>query len=270
MRIRLLELGFSFIAAFAVWYLLKEKAPVVERALSVPLKVVGLGNDRVADGLPKEVLLRLRGPAPLVEDKTLPVSAYLDLSNADGAFVREVQVAVPQGVEVLEVRPARVEGQVESLVRQALPVLLTSPDGPVEPEVKTVQAEGPRSRMEKARLALGLDTGGEEVALVAFGEGPLLGIRLSPERVRVKSRSSFLESRLLPLRPVPPPGYRVLEFSPKAVRLVGPKGVLDELSEVMVRLPGTTGVYEGSLDLLLPPGVSPVGVVLGRARLALE
>jgi hypothetical protein len=91
----------SFLAALAVWYSLKERAPVVERALSAPLQVVGLEGDRVAEGVPREVLLRLRGPAPLVEG-TPPVSAYLDLSGAEGAFSREVRVAAPRGVEVLE------------------------------------------------------------------------------------------------------------------------------------------------------------------------
>jgi diadenylate cyclase len=88
----------SFLAALAVWYSLKERAPVVERALSAPLQVVGLEGDRVAEGVPREVLLRLRGPAPLVEG-TPPVSAYLDLSGAEGAFSREVRVAAPRGVE---------------------------------------------------------------------------------------------------------------------------------------------------------------------------
>lgn len=270
MRSRPLELLLSLLAAFSLWYLLREKAPVVERALPVPLRVVGLGSDRVADGLPQEVLLRVRGPAPLVEDRTLPVSAYLDLSGMEGAFSREVQVAVPQGVEVVEVRPARVEGQVEALLRRPLPVYIASPEGPVEAEVKSVEAEGPKSQLERARLALGLDTGGEEVALVAFGERPLLGVRLSPERVRVRSRSTFLGVKELPLKPVPPPGYKVLDFSPKTVRLVGARAVLERLAQVEVRLAPRPGTYESRLDLLLPEGVSPIGVVLGRVRLELE
>lgn len=34
----------ALLAAFAVWYSLRERAPVVERAVSVPLQVVGLGG----------------------------------------------------------------------------------------------------------------------------------------------------------------------------------------------------------------------------------
>ena len=54
----------ALLVAFALWYSLQERAPVVERSLKVPLQVVGLGEGRRALGLPREVLLRLRGRAP--------------------------------------------------------------------------------------------------------------------------------------------------------------------------------------------------------------
>ena len=79
----------ALLVAFALWYSLQERAPVVERSLKVPLQVVGLGEGRRALGLPREVLLRLRGPAPLLEGRALPVSAYLDLSGAEGEVVRD-------------------------------------------------------------------------------------------------------------------------------------------------------------------------------------
>ena len=106
--------------AFALWYSLQERAPVVERSLKVPLQVVGLGEGRRALGLPREVLLRLRGPAPLLEGRALPVSAYLDLSGAEGGVVRAVLRAlgedglVPPGSAVAVDWPRRV------LVRLAL------------------------------------------------------------------------------------------------------------------------------------------------------
>ncbi|MGQ9735939.1 MAG: CdaR family protein [Thermaceae bacterium] len=269
MKLRVTELLLALATALTLWYLLREKAPMVERALSVPLQVVGLGENRLASGLPKEVLLRIRGPAPLVEG-TPPISAYLDLSGVEGSFSRPVQVAVPQGVEVVEIGPARAEGQVEALVRRRLPVYIASPEGPAEPEEKSVEALGPKSQVERAQLALGLDTGQEEVRLFAFGEEPLPNVQLEPDRVRIRARTSTLIFKELPLRPLVPEGYEVLDFSPKTIHLVGPKSVLDPLEGVEVRLPPRAGLLEGPLELLLPPGVSPIGVVVGRARVEVK
>ncbi|TBH17517.1 CdaR family protein [Thermus thermamylovorans] len=262
----------AFLAALAVWYSLRERAPVVERAVSVPLQVVGLGEERTAEGVPEEVLLRLRGPAPLVEG-TPPVSAYLDLSGAEGSFSREVRVAVPQGVEVLEVRPARVEGWIEALLARALPVEVFSLWAWVRTEPAFVEARGPRSQVELAVTALGLDLGGEEVALTPFGAlGPLPGVELSPARVRVVAREEVLFRRELPLVLRPPEGFTLQDYAPRTVEVVGPKAALEGLEEVVARpeVGFRPGEVEGPLLLELPPGVRPVGQVWGRVRLALE
>jgi len=213
----------ALLAALALWYSLRERAPVVERAVSVPLRVLGLEGEKVAEGVPKEVLLRLRGPAPLVEG-TPPVSAYLDLSGVEGAFAREVRVAVPQGVEVLEVRPARVEGRVEAVLSRTLPVEVLAQGAWVETEPAFVEAKGPRSQVEGAVVALGLDLGGEEVALTAFGpEGPLPGVELIPPRVRLVAREAPLFRKEVPLVFRPPEGFRVEDYTPKTSRWWGPR-----------------------------------------------
>jgi len=261
----------AFLAALAAWYSLRERAPVVERALSVPLQVVGLEKDQVAEGVPREVLLRLRGPAPLVEG-TPPVSAYLDLSGAEGAFSREVRVAVPQGVELLEVRPARVEGRVEALLSRTLPVEVLAQGAWVRTEPAFVEAKGPRSQVELAVVALGLDLG-EEVALTAFGsQGPLPGVELFPSKVRVVAREEALFRKVVPLVLRPPEGLKVLDYAPKEVEVVGPKEALEGLEEVEARPQEgfRPGEVAGPFLLTLPPEVRPLGQVLGRARFALE
>ncbi len=262
----------ALLAAAALWYSLRERAPVVERAVSVPLQVVGLGAERTAEGVPREVLLRLRGPAPLVEGSP-PVSAYLDLSGAEGAFAREVRVAVPQGVEVLEVRPARVEGQVEAVLSRTLPVEVLSQGAWVRPEPAFVEARGPRSRVEEAVAAVGLDLGGETVALAAFGpQGPLAGVELSPKEVRVLAREVPLFRKEVPLVLRPPQGLRVVDYTPKTVEVVGPREALEGLEEVEGRPQGgfRPGEVAGPWVLALPPGVRTLGQVSGRARFALE
>lgn len=263
----------ALFAAFLLWYALRERAPVVERALSVPLTVVGLSPEQVAEGVPKEVILRLRGPTPLVEGPSPPVSAYLDLSGAEGAFAREVRVAVPQGVEVLEVRPARVEGRVEAVLERQLPVEVLAQGAWVVVEPALVQARGPKSQVEAAVAAVGLDQGAETVSLTAFGlEGPLPGVTLTPGTVRVLERREALFLKEVPVVLKPPAGLRVLDFAPQRVRVVGPREALEGLEEVEALPLGgfRPGEVEGPWTLRLPPGVYPVGDVVGRVRLALE
>ncbi|SDE50172.1 hypothetical protein SAMN04488243_102129 [Thermus arciformis] len=262
----------SLLAALAVWYSLRERAPVVERALSVPLQVVGLGEG-VAEGVPKEVFLRVRGPAPLVEGRNLLASAYLDLSGVEGPFSREVQVSVPQGVTVLEVRPARVEGRVEALLTRTLPVEVHAQGAWVRTEPDRVEARGPRSQVEVAVAALGLDLGAGEVALTAFGpQGPLPGVALSPSRVRVVAREAVLFRKEVALVVKPPPGLEVLEYTPKTLEVVGPREALEGLEAVEARPQGgfRPGEVAGPWVLDLPQGVRPIGQVLGRARFALK
>jgi hypothetical protein len=268
-------LGFllALLAAVLIWNSIRERAPVVERALSVPLTVVGLSPEQVAEGVPKEVLLRLRGPAPLVEGASPPVSAYLDLSGTEGGFAREVRVAVPQGVEVLEVRPARVEGRVEAILERQLPVEVLAQGAWVVVEPLLVQARGPRSQVEAAVAAVGLDLGGETVPLTAFGpEGPLPGVTLTPGSVRVLERREALFLKEVPVVFRPPSGLKVQDFTPRRVRVVGPKEALEGLEEVEALPPGgfRPGEVEGPWTLRLPAGVYPVGGVVGRVRLALE
>ncbi len=261
----------AFLGALALWFLLKEKAPFVERVLTLSLTPVGLAQGWVAEGLPREVLVRIRGPAPLVEGR-VPLTAYVDLSGVEGRFNREVQVTAPRGVEVLEVRPARVEGRVEALLERELPVEALALDGLVRTDPDRVRAKGPRSQVEVAVGAFGLALG-PEVPLVAWGpEGPLLGVELSPARVRVVGREPFLALKEVELRLLPPPGLSLLDYTPRRLTLVGPKEALAGLDRVELTLPSGLRPGEGEvvLRLPLPQGVRPVGEVRARVRLGLE
>ena len=260
----------ALLGAFALWYSLQERAPVVERSLKVPLQVVGLGEGRRALGLPREVLLRLRGPAPLLEGRALPVSAYLDLSGAEGEVVREVRVAAPQGVEVLEVVPARVGVVVEVEAQRQIPVEVLAQGAWVLTDPAFVEAVGPESQVEAAVSAVGLDLGDEVVLFPLGPEGPLEGVELRPNRVRVVERREALFLKEVPLSLNPPPGRRLLDYAPKTVRLVGPREALEGLAGVTATLQEALGPGEVEVAVApdLPPGVHTLGPV--RVRVALE
>jgi uncharacterized protein YbjT (DUF2867 family) len=64
----------------------------------------------------------------------------------------------------------------------------------------------------------------------------------------------------------------VLDYAPKEVEVVGPREVLEGLEEVEARPQEgfRPGEVAGPFLLTLPPGVRPLGQVLGRARFALK
>jgi hypothetical protein len=71
---------------------------------------------------------------------------------------------------------------VEALLSRPLPVEVLAQGVWVRTEPAFVEARGPRSQVEAAVAAVGLDQG-EEVALTAFGpEGPLPAVTLSRPR----------------------------------------------------------------------------------------
>ncbi len=70
----------------------------------------------------------------------------------------------------------------------------------------------------------------------------------------------------------PPPGLKVLDYTPKTLEVVGPREALEGLEAVEARPQGgfRPGEVVGPWILDLPEGVRPLGQVWGRARFALE
>ncbi|MER3443876.1 MAG: hypothetical protein C4333_07040 [Meiothermus sp.] len=263
----------ALLASALLWFQLRESQPVTERALTRPLQVLGLAEDRVAMGLPVQVQLRLRGPSRLLEGSNLnPVNAYVDLSGVDsGEFTRDVRVGLPAGVELVGLEPARVEARVERYETKTLPVVAQHPSEVLTVEPAMVQAKGPLSLVLQAHRAVGYVEGEDEVVvLVAVdAEGrPLNDLILTPDRVRVTERGPLLTRRMLPLRlQKAPQGWRVLEASiPPSVEVQGDPQVLRRLERVEARIPLKAGRFEAPLELVLPPGVQAVNGVTGTFR----
>lgn len=134
-----------------------------------------------------------------------------------------------------------------------------------------MEAVGPESQVEAAVSAVGLDLG-DEVVLFPFGpEGPLEGVELRPNRVRVVERREALFLKEVPLSLKPPPGRRLLDYAPKTVRLVGPREALEGLAGVAATLQEALGPGEVEVAVApdLPRGSDPgTGSGAGCARIA--
>ena len=263
----------AVLTALVLWYQLREVEPLVERSLERPLEVVGLGEDRAVVGLPKTVTVRFRGTARIVENLNPgAVVAFIDLSGANGGpFAANVQVRAPSGVQIVEVVPAKVEARVEHLGAGVLPVEVYAPGSVVTFEPDSVEMRGPASLVERARAALGVNLSAEDtVRLVAFdGAGtPLPELTLHPDTARITFRFPTLVRKEvdLVLLPAPRDLHLVQVEAPSKVVLVGPPGVLEQITAVQAQAEWRVGEYTAPLELLLPPDVDAIGVVLARLK----
>lgn len=264
----------ALLAAGLVWYQLQASEPIAERTLTRPLQVLGVRQGQSVSGVPQTVELRLRGPARLIEGNNLStVNAYIDLSGVgEGAFVRNVQVGLPAGVRLVAAEPGRVEGRLEAVVSQRLPVEIHSPGRWLRFEPTDVQVVGPRGLVDRAAKALGVDMGGDQVRLFPVdtrGE-PLEGLALNPDQVRVVQRETIQAQKTVPLVLAEPPvSLRVLEARiPGSVTLVGPVAALEGLTQVRAIPEWRTGAYTSPLGLQLPPGVRATAPLQGNFRVA--
>ncbi len=263
----------TFLIAFVLWYQLRENEPVVDRTFVRELQVIGLGEDRVAVGLPEAVLVRVRGTARRVE--TLSPNAvvpFIDLSRVEGeTFDQRIQIQLPPGIQVVDIVPDRLIGSIEPLGEALLPVEVFSPGVGLRFSPNQVRARGPDREVQRAVAAIGLELRGEnEVTLYAVDAAgrPVPGLVLEPGTARITARAPLLVERAVPLRLEPPPaGLRLVEARlPTEVTVVGPPEALDGLEFVPARAEWREGSYVAPLALELPDGVRASGEVWGRFR----
>ncbi len=249
----------SLLAAFLLWYQLKETGPVVERAVERPLEVIGLGPDQVAVGVPGKVLVRVRGEERTLEGlRPEAILAYLDLHGVKaGPFSAPVRVQLPAGVSLAAVVPARVEARIEQKAKKELPLFAFAPGRALLPDRDRVEVEGAESQVKDARYALALGPEGG-LRVVAVGEGGIpLPLKAIPAAAKARFSGPLLTLKELPLAlPGPPPGLSVRRAElPRSVPVVGPPAVLAGLAFVTGEVEWRAGSYVAPIRLKLPKGV---------------
>jgi YbbR domain-containing protein len=263
----------ALLAAGLLWFQLRGNEPLTERTLLVPLNAIGLDNSRLAANLPQQVRVRVRGPARLVEgDGLSTLTAYIDLSEvSEGAYLRPVRVELPSGVRAIGIEPARLEGKVERYETKPLRVQVQSAGSLVEPEMLNVEARGPASVVQAAKVALGYaDEDSTEVSLIAIdGSGqPISGLSLTPDKVNISGRSPYLIEKTVTLvLEAAPSTLRIVESDfPTEVNIIGSPAALSKLETVRIRPQYRTGQFQQTLNPKLPPGVRLATELTGTLR----
>ncbi|ADV66307.1 CdaR family protein [Deinococcus maricopensis] len=275
----------ALLAATAVWFVATaDRRAITERSLNVPLVVrdetTGAGRRGVSGLATQTIRVTVSGPRTRLT--SLPddaVRASIDVTGAaEGTFTRTVRVTAPDDVRINRYAPESVSGFVDAEITRTMPVSLAVSGGTGNALPRytltpsSVQVRGPQRNVEEVRrvitlpitVAPGADTEARLLALDA-NDRPVTDLRLIPASVTV----SRVDTGTLPVRtarvtlPDPPATLTVASatVTPTSVRLVGPPGVLADLTEVPARLTYAPGRNRVRANLTLPDGVRALDTV---------
>jgi YbbR domain-containing protein len=268
-----------FLVALLIWSAIEsEQRAVAQRALEVPLSITGLGPERVARGVPANVIVIVSGLSDTVE-RLRPeyFDAFIDLREVSAEFDVVVRVIAPQDVEVEEVTPGRIIGITEALGSRTVPLRLSvlgvgrGSDGwRLSSQPDEVVVSGQESQVARVSYVTALlGELGEDGSAVVNGlfavdgdDLPVPDLRIMPDEVVVLSEhETLLYSRRLPVdfEPLAPAPLSVGEvtLSQDSLLVAGPREAVLPLESVAVQadMPAVAGVYQVTLSPVLPEGV---------------
>jgi YbbR domain-containing protein len=226
--------------------------------------------------------------------------ATVDLSNVDpkvGRVLVPVHVEpLDDRVQILEVRPSRINIEVDQLASRSVPVVVEKGPVPsgldVRPAVlstDTVTVKGPASevrRVDRAEARIQIDPGGidfdrdvELIPVDALGN-ELAPVEVEPATVRVRvAVFTDRRTRSLPVKPnvtgTPASGFEVASVAvqPLVLTVEGDADQLAGLSSVdtaPISVSGATGSVSTSVGLALPSGVLPIGGELVQVTVSIR
>jgi len=108
----------SVVLAIVIWiYVTGEQKPTGETVIRVPLEIENLSEDLVVSDSPSSIQVRLEGRKAVVSN-LIPrdVHARVNMINAKtGENIIPVEVEVPDGVNVISVKPSQIKIKVEKM-----------------------------------------------------------------------------------------------------------------------------------------------------------
>lgn len=138
----------AVVLSLITWmYVTGEQNPMGETVVRVPLETKNLSENLVVAESPASIQVRLEG-RKMVVNSLLPreVHAYVDMQHAQaGDNLLPVQIDVPEGVNVIDIKPAEAKIKVERIEQAQFPVQVNLAGAPasgfrvLEPVIKPSQ-----------------------------------------------------------------------------------------------------------------------------------
>ena len=270
----------ALVLATVVWFFVStSEVTTTQRSLLVPLSVEGVGERRVAVGLPEFVEVTVTGPSNRV-DRLRPenIEAVLDLSGLQGEFDQTIDVRPPQGIDLIRVNPEQVIGFLEQVSSKQVPVSVVWLQEP-PPDTQALAVPQPASisvsardeileRVDRAVAPVRTTSGSTEVSLYAVdAQGlPVRDVTLSPSTASVATneREIFVR-RDVRVELEAPTSDRIeaVRLAGDEASILGPPSAIRDVDTVLARVepetvPQEPGRYTLTVRLQLPPDVVAV------------
>ena len=270
----------ALVLATVVWFFVStSEVTTTQRSLLVPLSVEGVGERRVAVGLPEFVEVTVTGPSNRV-DRLRPenIEAVLDLGGLQGEFDQTIDVRPPQGIDLVRVNPEQVIGFIEQVSSKQVPVSVVWLQEP-PPDMQALAVPQPSSisvsardeileRVVRAVAPVRTTSGTTEVQVYAADAAglPVRDVTLSPATVAVATneREIFVR-RDVRVELETPSSDRIgmASLASDEASVVGPPSTIRDLASVVARVepetvPQEPGRYTLTVRLQLPPDVVAV------------
>lgn len=276
--LKILSIALAVVLWFQVMGELNPQMPSAVRDVTIELTNIRSGLV-VIDQQPTTVTVKYSGSGRLARSD---VRATVDLRNAEvGQAKYEVQVALPQGFELVEVVPSQVTIKLDSLTAKLVPVVVNitgsvAGDYATRPplvEPTDFRVEGPASRIALVARVIG------EVDVTGASDNvtrsvPVRAVDASNNEVRDVSLQPGVVSVMVPVVKLPPgvtvavkprlsgtpaAGKEVGSVSadPPSVKLRGDLAALSSLTNVATQaidVSGATATFTQDVPVVLPAG----------------
>ncbi len=278
---------FSVIIALILWsYVIIQVNPTKEETISrIPVQLLNIQSLTArqlaisGDGeYMVDVVVEGRR-ADIIKVKNEDIIAEADLFGwSKGENYIPVNVKVPQGLKIIEVRSAKIQVTIEELVALSKPVVVVyrgefptdTEEGEVELRPAEIEVTGAKSAVEsvhEVRVYIDSEDLTAEGRTIQSEAMPLNDADMIVENVRLSSGYVNVAARLLQLKEVPlvtetqgslNEGYGAEINAPETVWIKGTKSALKDIESVRAEPIDITGMTQNgntTLSLLLPEGI---------------
>jgi len=289
----------AVVLSLITWmYVTGEQNPMGETVLRVPLETQNLSEDLVVAESPAGIQVRLEG-RKMVVNSLLPreVHAYVDMQHAQtGDNFLPVQVEVPEGISIIDIKPAEAKIKVERIEQAQFPVQVSLTGAPasgfrvLEPVIKPseVVISGPAGVLKgigRVYVEAGIDqASGNYMAYLPVkltnreGQTSQQWLDINPPAIEVFIPViQDLPAKTVAIRPQlagePAEGYAIerVILQPEVVEVFAPYSQLadlDYINTAPINIAGAKKQVVRETTLEIPPGVQIS--IFPRVRVIIE